>query len=98
MGHVALPLYQSIDHHLAPFLLQETVRRNFASRLRVTVLRAKELPKEAAMADYVLSGSAPDAFVLLEVKSKWGYDQGRTATVMDSYAPEWTGKKSFFLQ
>lgn len=71
---------------------QETIRRNFAARLRVTVLRAKELPKEATMADYALSGSTPDAFVLLEVKSTWGYDQGRTPTIMDSYAPEWTGK------
>lgn len=64
----------------------------------MTVLRCKELPKEAAMADYVMSGSTPDAFVLLEVKSKFGYDQGRTPTVMDSYAPEWTGKKSSFIQ
>ena len=66
------------------------MRRNFAARLRVTVLRATELPKEATMVDYVLSGSTPDAFVLLEVKSRWGYDQGRTAPIMDSYAPEWT--------
>ena len=71
------------------------MRRNFAARLRVTVLRAKELPKEATMADYALSGSTPDAFVLLEVKSRYGYDQRRTPTIMDSYAPEWTGKSSF---
>jgi len=47
------------------------------------------------MADYVLSGSTPDAFVLLEVKSRWGYDQGRTATIKDSYAPEWTAGTVF---
>jgi hypothetical protein len=58
----------------------------------VTVLRAKDLPKESKLADYILSGSMPDAYALLEVKSKWGYDQGRTITIPDSNAPEWTGK------
>ncbi|TFJ87455.1 hypothetical protein NSK_000808 [Nannochloropsis salina CCMP1776] len=71
-------------------LPQETVRRNFEARLRVTVLRAKDLPKESKLADYILSGSMPDAYALLEVKSKWGYDQGRTITIPDSNAPEWT--------
>ena len=72
-----------------PSTLQETIRRNFAGRARVTVLRAKELPKESSTADYVVGGSTPDTYVLCEIKCKHGYDQGRTPTVMDSYAPEW---------
>lgn len=55
---------------------------NFRSSLKCSVLRAKDLPKEQSTVDYLMSGQQPDPYVIVEVKSRFGYAQGKTPAVV----------------
>lgn len=67
---------------MKPGLTPETLARNFAASLKCSVLRAKDLPKEQSTVDYLMSGQAPDPYVIVEVKGPFGYAQGKTPAVV----------------
>lgn len=46
------------------------------------MLRAKDLPKEQSTVDYLMSGQKPDPYVIVEIKSPFGYAQAKTPAVV----------------